>query len=81
MIFFEKPQKKGLQNPETLCLLSDLGAIRTRDPQLRRLLLYPAELRDRVYCEFLANIEFLCKYRNVQGKNINIQMCRVLFQW
>jgi len=29
----------------------------------------------------LANIEFLCKYRNVQGKNINIQMCRVLFQW
>ena len=25
---------------------SDLGAIRTRDPQLRRLLLYPTELRD-----------------------------------
>ena len=27
-------------------LLCDSGAIRTRDPQLRRLLLYPAELRN-----------------------------------
>ena len=26
----------------------DLAAIRTRDPQLRRLLLYPAELRDHI---------------------------------
>ena len=28
-------------------VLCDPGAIRTRDPQLRRLLLYPAELRDQ----------------------------------
>ena len=27
----------------------DPGAIRTRDPQLRRLLLYPAELRDLIH--------------------------------
>ena len=27
--------------------IGDPAAIRTRDPQLRRLLLYPAELRDR----------------------------------
>ncbi len=29
----------------------DPGATRTRDPQLRRLLLYPTELRDRCYKE------------------------------
>ena len=32
---------------------SDPGAIRTLDPQLRRLLLYPTELRDHPY--FLAS--------------------------
>gem|GEM_PF-2700344 len=30
-----------------IAVLSDPGPIRTGDPQLRRLLLYPAELRDR----------------------------------
>ena len=29
---------------------SDSGASRTHDPQLRRLLLYPAELRNPVFC-------------------------------
>ena len=38
--------KKTLQQ---LCVirLSDSGGIRTHDPQLRRLLLYPAELRNQ----------------------------------
>ena len=30
----------------------DPGGIRTHDPQLRRLLLYPAELPDRSLCRF-----------------------------
>ena len=35
----------------------DSGAIRTHDPQLRRLLLYPAELRNPVGFSAGANIE------------------------
>ena len=31
----------------------DSGGIRTHDPQLRRLLLYPTELRNHPYCTFL----------------------------
>ena len=30
-------------------LAGDSGAVRTRDPQLRRLLLYPTELRNRIF--------------------------------
>ena len=33
-------------------LVGDLVGIRTRDPQLRRLLLYPAELRDQPFFLF-----------------------------
>ena len=32
--------------PYIIFLFSDSGGIRTHDPQLRRLLLYPAELRN-----------------------------------
>ncbi|MCH5329769.1 MAG: hypothetical protein J1E04_02300, partial [Alistipes sp.] len=32
----------------------------THDPQLRRLLLYPTELRDHRICA--ANVEFLCRF-------------------
>ena len=35
-------------------ITSDPGGIRTHDPQLRRLLLYPAELRDLVYATLTA---------------------------
>ena len=30
-----------------VCIARDSGGIRTHDPQLRRLLLYPAELRNQ----------------------------------
>jgi hypothetical protein len=43
-------------------LVCDLGAIRTRDPQLRRLLLYPTELRD-LGSLFING----CKFRNYLG--------------
>ena len=39
-------QKKSL-NLNLNSFLCDPGGIRTHDPQLRRLLLYPAELRDQ----------------------------------
>ena len=38
-------KKTPTEMPE---FFGDLAAIRTRDPQLRRLLLYPAELRDHI---------------------------------
>ena len=43
-----------LVNPSILVwpvgrLGGDPGAIRTRDPQIRNLVLYPAELRDHAY--------------------------------
>ena len=34
----------------------DPGGIRTHDPQLRRLLLYPAELRDQSFCLAAAKV-------------------------
>ena len=39
--------RKAAAHGQLLGIQSDSGAIRTRDPQLRRLLLYPAELRNR----------------------------------
>ena len=36
-----------------LVVVSDPVGIRTRDPQLRRLLLYPAELPDPAFCNAL----------------------------
>lgn len=41
----------------------DPGGIRTHDPQIRNLLLYPAELPD--LDNFAANIKFLCYYYNL----------------
>ncbi len=41
----EEDKKTGIKG---FLSIGDLGAIRTPDPQLRRLLLYPAELRDHV---------------------------------
>ena len=38
--------KKEFKTKFKLFFLCDPGGIRTHDPQLRRLLLYPAELRD-----------------------------------
>ena len=38
--------KKEFKPKFKLFFLCDPGGIRTHDPQLRRLLLYPAELRD-----------------------------------
>ena len=46
---FKKQNKKAPEESEALKIKSiacDSGAIRTLDPQLRRLLLYPAELRN-----------------------------------
>ena len=47
----------------------DLGAIRTRDPQLRRLLLYPTELRDLKRTAKLAIIKFLTKHHELPWKS------------
>ena len=43
----------------SLDFTGDPGAIRTRDPQLRRLLLYPTELRDPNRTAKVTNIKFL----------------------
>ena len=40
-------KKRGHTQGVTSFLIGDLERIRTSDPQLRRLLLYPAELRDQ----------------------------------
>ena len=48
------PNKKALQSPDIqgiILIQSDPGGIRTHDPQLRRLLLCPAELPDLIYCK------------------------------
>ncbi len=42
----------------SLNFTGDPGAIRTRDPQLRRLLLYPTELRDPNWTAKVTNIKF-----------------------
>ena len=73
------PPHFGLQLPEITkkqshfcnCLTfnhypCDSGATRTRDPQLRRLLLYPTELRNRAFarkaaCNKTANIRIIHK--------------------
>ena len=39
----------------------DSVGIRTQDPQLRRLLLYPAELRNRYYCHAGGSRSGLCR--------------------
>ena len=41
--------------------LCDPGGIRTHDPQLRRLLLYPAELRGLIYCAKLEKFKLLTR--------------------
>jgi hypothetical protein len=40
-------------SPDGVKLLRDPGGIRTHDPQLRRLLLYPTELLDRISSRYL----------------------------
>lgn len=55
----EEAQKRTLNNCFCASFLaspnkkSDQAGIRTQDPQLRRLLLYPAELPDPDYCHFV----------------------------
>ena len=44
-------QKSVLERGYITENIGDPGWIRTSDPQLRRLVLYPAELRGRVYSE------------------------------
>ncbi len=53
----EKPQALVLQR--FAVLKCDPGGIRTHDPQLRRLLLYPAELPDPLFfrCANIGKIE------------------------
>ena len=53
-----------------LVVVSDPVGIRTRDPQLRRLLLYPAELPDLVGMRLSMNDTFRCRwgYRDSSSK-------------
>ena len=54
----------------SLDLTGDPGATRTRDPQLRRLLLYPTELRDPFRTAKVTNIKFLTNDQPSTG-NLN----------
>lgn len=44
-----KAIKQKKQATKVTCLFGDPGGTRTHDPQLRRLLLYPAELLDHPF--------------------------------
>ena len=46
---------------EDLVVFSDPGGIRTHDPQLRRLLLYPAELLDHLSLGVCLIVDWWCK--------------------
>ena len=52
-----------------VCIARDSGGIRTHDPQLRRLLLYPTELRNRPFNSLR------CK------NNINFSICTTLIDF
>ncbi len=54
-----KENRKSLTLKDFRFLFSDSVGIRTQDPQLRRLLLYPTELPNRSLC-FLAEKFALC---------------------
>ena len=53
-LLFDSTTKATLPSGFLVALCArDSGGIRTHDPQLRRLLLYPTELRNHPYCTFL----------------------------
>ena len=52
---------------------SDSGAVRTRDPQLRRLLLYPTELRNRHFVKKHRKIRIIYRIRQTFLPNPNIK--------
>ncbi len=65
-VFFVSANGENKKKPQ-LCIrvkasknLRDPGAIRTLDPQLRRLLLYPAELPDLVFyrCKIMVFLRY-----------------------
>ena len=52
-------------------LKCDPGGIRTHDPQLRRLLLYPAELRDHFSKKSFAKVRDFLQLSNTYRQKIN----------
>ena len=56
--------------------IGDPGVIRTRDPQIRNLVLYPTELRDRFFG--------FARWSGVSGKSCCVaalEWCQLLWQW
>ena len=53
-LLYKKIPANILQGSQSLGFPGDSGAARTRDPQLRRLLLYPTELRNRMCAKRLS---------------------------
>ena len=51
--------------PARVAWKRDPGATRTRDPQLRRLLLYPTELRNQRAANIVKNYDFLRRVRRM----------------
>ena len=62
----DQPKKTGLDGPVGVACIGEIGApgtIRTSDPQIRSLMLYPAELRVRMWGD-VAPPANLCKSEN-----------------
>ena len=68
--------RKAAAHGQLLGIQSDSGAIRTRDPQLRRLLLYPAELRNR---DLSSERDCKDKQNSLQAASFGLRSCLEIY--
>ena len=68
--------RKAVARRQLLDIQSDSGAIRTRDPQLRRLLLYPAELRNR---DLSSERDCKDKQNSLQAASFGLRSCLEIY--
>ena len=55
----------------------DSGGIRTHDPQLRRLLLYPTELRNQSYFRCRSVVKMDCSPLKLRKSNTKFPICKI----
>ena len=57
--------------------ICDSGGIRTHDPQLRRLLLYPTELRNQSYFRCRSVVKMDCSPLKLRKSNTKFPICKI----